>query len=79
MTMIFEGQLEIDDKRGVIYFHSSETGQTLLRICSLPKPIPKPSVEIMLDITHGVGTSWDFIAKANAQAAQSLPVIPCPE
>lgn len=38
MITKFDGQLEIDHERGVIYFHSN-TGQTLLRICSLPHPI----------------------------------------
>lgn len=55
-----EGFLEIDSNRGVIYFHS-KTGQTLLRICSLPTPIPLPvgePSEVMLDITHGYGVSW---------------------
>lgn len=39
-TTKIEGQLEIDHERGVIYFHSSKTGSTVLRICRLPKPIP---------------------------------------
>ena len=50
------GQLEIDHNRGVIYFHAIFDGQTKLRICSLPKPIPK---DVLLDITHMYGTSWD--------------------
>lgn len=49
-----EGMLEIDAKRGVIYFHSFE-GQTILRICSLPAPIPTAR---LLDITHMVGCDW---------------------
>ena len=34
-----EGQLEIDTNRGVIYFHSNETGSSVLRICGL-KDLP---------------------------------------
>lgn len=50
------GQLEIDTERGVIYFHSANTGQTLLRICRLPTPIPHPPT--LIDITHMFGTTW---------------------
>jgi hypothetical protein len=71
MTHKYNGQLEIDSNRGVIYFHSVH-GVTLLRICSLPKPIPKPIVSLgggrtapmdfkdfkLLDITFGYGVSW---------------------
>ena len=39
MTVKIAGQLEIDKERGVIYFHSGETGITLLRVCNLPRPI----------------------------------------
>ena len=51
----YDGQLEIDHVRGVVYFHSNK-GKTLLRICSLPKPIPEP--EDLLDITFGHGVNW---------------------
>ena len=44
MTISIDGTLEIDQHRGVIYFHANE-GYTLLRICSLPKPIPAPIVQ----------------------------------
>jgi len=63
----FDGQLEIDHERGVIYFHSGKTGQTLLRISRLPK-IPHIWLNTgagfkdseMLDITHGYPTvSWE--------------------
>lgn len=59
-TQTFDGQLEIDSDRGVIYFHSSKNGQTLLRICRLPTPIPSLAGEVpeMLDITNGYGCSW---------------------
>ena len=52
--MTIDGQLEIDTQRGVIYFHSND-GITVLRICSLPKPIPAGE---QLDITHMVGCNW---------------------
>ena len=57
MTTQLEGTLEIDNERGVIYFHLSDPKDnliTVLRICSLPKPIP----EGFLDITHLVGCNW---------------------
>ena len=71
MTIKYDGQLEIDQERGVIYFHGKH-GATLLRICQLPKPIPTPLTvktigkdyvkwppEInLLDITFGHGVSW---------------------
>lgn len=62
MSIEFKGILEIDQERGVIYFHSIDTGGSLLRICRLPKPIPNPlhgSMPEMLDITHMHGTSWE--------------------
>lgn len=54
------GTLEIDESRGVIYFHDAD-GVTVLRICRLPKPIPDPydnGGDTLLDITHMVGASW---------------------
>lgn len=61
-TTKIEGTLEIDRNRGVIYFHTTDPTVcnalgtiTVLRICSLPKPIPS---DRMLDVTHMVGTSW---------------------
>lgn len=56
-TTKVEGTLEIDHDRGVVYFHS-KTGWTMLRICSLPKPIPVPKPGDGLDITHMHGASW---------------------
>lgn len=60
--MNIKGELEIDHKRGVIYFHTLDEntvttfgGVTILRICNLPKPIPRKS---LLDITHMRGQSW---------------------
>jgi hypothetical protein len=59
MTFKITGQLEIDHYRGVIYFHADD-GYTALRICRLPRPIPKPAPNIMLDITPTCGciVSW---------------------
>lgn len=57
----YDGILEIDHARGVIYFHCVHSGRTLLRICSLPKPIPPANdPELQLDITHMHGTSWGY-------------------
>lgn len=47
-TLKFPGVLEVDQKRGVIYFHSCE-GMSLLRICRLPTPIPNPLTFINID------------------------------
>lgn len=55
MSRTYEGQLEIDHARGVIYFHDAAKGHSLLRICRLPRPIPEG---IPLDISHMVGCSW---------------------
>jgi len=52
MNQQITGILEIDHKRGVVYFHSDKTAWTVLRICRLGK-LPK-KVEY-LDITHMVG------------------------
>jgi hypothetical protein len=57
-TISIKGELEIDSERGVIYFHALEgqfAGATVLRICSLPKPIP---TDEQLDITYGYGVTW---------------------
>lgn len=61
MTVKIQGELEIDQDRGVIYFHTEDEeitlkygSVTILRICRLPKPIP----ESALDITHMVGCDW---------------------
>ena len=64
MTIRIKGELEIDQRRGVIYFHSTDSrlkGLTVLRICRLPRPIPNPleqTEDMLLDITHMIGTSW---------------------
>ena len=61
MSILLNGQLEIDAERGVIYFHSKETGATVLRICNLPKPIPETDAGMRrgIDITHMVGCDWE--------------------
>ena len=59
MIIKIKGEIEIDQERGVIYFHSEEEGHTPLRICRLPIPIPDPSdYGEMLDISHMHGVSW---------------------
>lgn len=62
MTKQYEGILEIDTNRGVIYFHLTNPkaiellgAMTILRICSLPTPIIANSI----DITHMVGVSYN--------------------
>jgi hypothetical protein len=47
-TTVFDGQLEVDIDRGVVYFHSAETGATVLRICGLT--IPKNFIS--MDLTQ---------------------------
>ena len=56
MIIKFDGQLEIDTDRGVIYFHDGWKGRTVLRICRLPAPIPTP-IEF-IDITHLHGCNY---------------------
>ena len=50
-TATFEGQLEIDSSRGVIYFHSYDGSRTVLRMCGLPKPVAVP---IPADVNGGM-------------------------
>ena len=64
MSTVLNGQLEIDHNRGVIYFHLTDPEDvkkygtvTVLRICSLPKPIPEIKGN-SLDISHMFGTDW---------------------
>ena len=48
-----KGELEIDTERGVVYFHSEETGHSPLRISNLPTPVPDPrAYGEMLDISR---------------------------
>jgi hypothetical protein len=58
------GRLEIDEERGVIYFHTNE-GKTLLRICNLPRPINMNNPDEMLDITHMHGANWKGSIRVN--------------
>lgn len=66
MTIKIKGELEIDQERGVIYFHCGKRGierfnqPTVLRICRLPVPIPKPDAGFagLLDTTHMMGCNW---------------------
>lgn len=59
-----KGQLEVDNDRGVIYFHSMETTiPTVLRICRLG-PLPKLGEEL-LDITHLVGHNMQIKFRAH--------------
>ena len=59
MTTRIQGELEIDNDRGVIYFHSQLMGVTIMRICRLPTPIPfKLHKPCLIDITHMVGSSY---------------------
>ena len=53
MPICFNGQLEIDVDRGVIYFHDGKLGKTILRISRLPLPMPveKGKTLDLLDIT----------------------------
>jgi hypothetical protein len=51
MTSKFKGELEVDAARGVLYFHSNESGGTLLRICGLSNHLDKLSARSHLDIT----------------------------
>ena len=53
-----DAQLEIDHDRGVIYVHCKRTGRTLLRICSLPKPIPDLGDLGTIDLTHMKGVQY---------------------
>jgi hypothetical protein len=66
--VVFDGQLEIDVDRGVIYFHSAQ-GMTLLRMQGLPAPIRTyldPDEQSLLDvrIVGEVHTSWSVAEPA---------------
>lgn len=58
MVTKHEAELEIDHDRGVIYVHCKQTGRTLLRICSLPKPVPELGDLGTIDITHMKGVMY---------------------
>lgn len=53
MTIKIEGELEVDVARGVVYFHSKDTGATVLRICRLKIPSGfNPASLDAIDITE---------------------------
>lgn len=58
MVTRHKAQLEIDHDRGVIYVHCERTGRTLLRICSLPKPVPDLGDLGTIDLTHMEGVMY---------------------
>lgn len=75
MTKTYEGQLEIDHSRGVIYFHCSDPEVcekfrtvSILRICSLPKPIP----EAWIDITHMHGVHFGEHERENQATGSGI-------
>ena len=55
--MKFQGELEIDETRGVVWFTPTSgklKGRTILRLCNLPKPIKKPTPDdALLDYRWG--------------------------
>ncbi len=67
MKIEIRGVLEVDQERGVIYFHAvggddkDLQGVTLLRICSLPKPIPNPKEYGLIDITFGYKANYSKV------------------
>jgi hypothetical protein len=58
MVSTHDAQLEIDHARGVIYVHCKRTGRTLLRICSLPTPVPELGDLGTIDVTHMKGVMY---------------------
>lgn len=63
----YTGELEIDEKRGVLYFHDHGTGRTILRVCRLePEKLVNiimsniSSIDITLNFTSLVGYNDDF-------------------
>lgn len=55
---IYDAELEIDHDRGVIYLHCAKTGRTLLRICSLPTPVPDLRDLGTIDLIHMKGVQY---------------------
>jgi hypothetical protein len=54
-TQVFEGALEVDRARGVIYFHTNDEdvanlhgSVSILRICGLPKNLPERAIDLTL-------------------------------
>lgn len=66
MISQFKAEMVIDHERGVIYVHCNVTGRTLLRICSLPKPIPVLGELGSIDLTHMKGVTYAIPDKVKA-------------
>ena len=63
-------RLEIDRKRGVVYVYDATTGETLLRVCRLPLPMPENVG--LIDVTNGIGSSYS--PKAVIETGSAEPV-----
>jgi hypothetical protein len=72
-TLKFNGQLEIDVRRGVVYFHDDQKGFTRLRICGLTIP---EGVETM-DITHWTGCGQSYTKDETSKSFWGKDVV-CP-
>ena len=57
MTYHQSGEIEIDLRRGVVYFHSA-TGLTLLRVCGLDIPKDYDPQNGLIDITLRPSVSY---------------------
>ncbi len=77
MTKQIPGMLEIDEDRGVIYFHTNRPSiaekygsTTILRICRLPTPIPERHIDItgVKSISYlPIDSGWPYDTKAATQ------------
>lgn len=54
MSVLIQGELEVDRIRGVLYFHNHLNGCTTLRICGLQKELEKFTSSVQIDITVAV-------------------------
>jgi len=79
MAVSFSGQLEVDARRGVVYFHTEDLKiPTLLRVCRLsPEQIPKHSGLGTLLILPTEGKIL-FVEKASNMACWKLEGLPAP-
>jgi hypothetical protein len=74
MTIIINGQLEIDQERGVIYFHSNE-GHSPLRICGIKNLIDPTGYASSIDITLiGSEAHIDVIDRSFALMQHEQPI-----
>ncbi len=64
MISKYEGELEIDHERGVIYFHDKKTDSTVLRICGLGK-IQEVLSYVEITHMHGVQVEAYIIKEKN--------------